>query len=190
MHTSLLRITTWRYILPLLVLFCGITCFVFPSYQTRLNETAGEEVTSLDTRFSYSLEDVHKAFEKLGVAGRSLYRSVVGGIDMVYPLVYGLLFILVLANLLKKTIDPGSRFMLLALLPLLGVGCDYLENINTLSLLRDYPLLSAQKVAWGEQMTRMKHAFLFLTLGSALLLAVALLVKRLKKGIGHPGSFI
>jgi hypothetical protein len=188
MHKILLRASTWKYIFPLFVLFFGITFFVFPSYQYRLNEIAGQEVKSLDTRFSYTLKEVRMDFEKLGVAGRSLYSSIVGGVDMLYPLVYGLFFILILANLLKRTIGPGSKLMLLALLPILGVVCDYLENINTLSLLRNYPQLSEQEVAWGEQMTRMKHAFLFLSLGFALFLAVALLVKILKKRTGNPVS--
>jgi hypothetical protein len=186
MNKILQRASTWKYILPLFILFFGITCFVFPSYHSRLKEIAGEEVKSLDSRFSYTMDEVRTDFEKLGVAGRSLYQSIVGGIDMVYPIVYGLFFILILANLLKKTTNPGSKFMLLAMLPTLGVLCDYLENINTLSLLRDYPHLSEQSVAWGEQMTRMKLAFLLLTLGFVLFLAVSLLVKRLKKRTGNP----
>jgi hypothetical protein len=58
---------------------------------------------------------------------------------------------------------------------------DYLENFNTLKLLNQYPQLSAQSVAWGEQMTRAKHGFLFLSVGLVIFFTIALLIKTLMK---------
>lgn len=172
------RTSNWKYILPLFILFCGVSFFIFPKYQSQLAEMAGEEVKPLDIRFSYTVDEVINDFEKLGVEGRDLYKFIVGRIDMVYPIIYGLFFILVLAYLLKKVTNPDSKFILIALLPLLGMLFDYLENFNTLSLLNNYPNLSEQGVAWGEQMTRIKHGLLFFSIGCALVLAIVLLIKK------------
>ena len=171
--------STWKYILPLFILFCGVTFYIFPKYQSQLREIAGEEVKPLDTRFSYTLEEVVSDFEKLGVEGRHVYQFIVGRIDMIFPVIYGLFFILTLAYLLKKITPPHSKWMLIALLPVLGMLFDYLENFNTLSLLKNYPDLSAQGVAWGEQMTRLKHGFLFLSIGLILFLAIGVVIKKL-----------
>jgi len=143
-------------------------------------EVAGGGVQPLDTRFSYTTAEVSDTFQKLGSEGRAIYESVVGRIDMIYPLVYGALFILVLAYLLRKTADRTSGFILLALIPLSGVTFDYLENLNTLKLLHQFPDLSAQSVEWGEQMTKLKHGTLFFSLGMVILLAIVAVIGKIK----------
>lgn len=174
------RTSTWKYIVPLFLLFCGFTFYLFPHYQSRLNEIAGDKVKILDTRFSYTRDDVINEFKKLKPEGRKLYTFIVGRIDMAYPLIYGLFFILILAYLFKKTTKIDSKVILIALLPALGMLFDYLENMNTLHLLKRYPAISVQNVARGEQMTRMKHGILFISMGLTFFLAVALMFKKIK----------
>lgn len=178
MQHTLSRISNWKYLLTVFVLFSIFSFILFPHYQARLSETAGESVTPLDTRMSYAPEEVRTLFDSLGTEGRDIYKTVVG-IDMLYPIIYGLLFVLVLAWLLKKITREDSRWVLLALLPVIGVIFDHLENINTLKLLNRYPDISTTAVAWGEKMTLLKHSFGFLSVGLAVLLAVIYLVKRL-----------
>lgn len=181
MKYTLSQLSNWKYIVAVFALFAVFSFYLFPKYQARLSEAAGEQVTLLDTRFSYATDEVRLLFDKLGTEGRDIYKGVVG-IDMVYPLVYGILFILILAWLLKSITRPGSQWLMLAMLPVLGVLFDYLENINTLKLLNRYPDISADAVAWGEKMTLMKHSFGVLSVALAVLLAVVYIVKRVMHG--------
>jgi hypothetical protein len=144
-------------------------------------ESAGQEVIPLDSRFSYTYNEVENDFDKLGADGRSIYRFVIGKVDMLFPLIYGPLFILVLAWLLKKITRKDSDWIVLALFPLIGIAFEYLENFNTLSLLDNYPAITEEQVSWGEQMTRLKHIFLLLSVGLILILAATLLIKTLKQ---------
>lgn len=162
--------SNWKFISPLFILFAFFTFYLFPEYQGRLDKSAGEKVQSLDTRFSYTLNDVNTFFEKLGSEGRDIYSFVVGKIDMIYPVIYGLLFILLLAFLLKKVFPYKKKLILMALLPVLGMLFDYLENFNTLKLLEKYPFLTEKEPAFGELMTRCKHSFLFLSVLLAVIL--------------------
>lgn len=181
------KASTWKYLLPLFVMLCGFYAIIFPYYQSQLSVIAGEEVKPLDVRFTYTLEEVTRDFGKLGEAGRNVYKVVVGRVDMIFPVVYGLFLMLLLVNLLKKTTKPGSRLMLIALLPALVMLFDYLENLNTLRLLENYPDLLPQAVARGEQMTRIKWLSLFLSLGLAFLLTASLLIKKLMQRKGKTG---
>lgn len=173
------RTSNWKYLLPLFLLFCGFG-FLFSHYQAQLTALAGEKIEPLDVRSSYTLAEVSRDFGKLGEEGRELYRFIVGRVDMVYPLVYGPFLILVLAYLLRKLTEPGSRLILIALLPALGMLFDYLENSNTLRLLAHYPNLSEPAVTWGAQMTRLKHGVLLFSMGLAIVLAVVLVVKKFR----------
>ncbi|WP_169728005.1 hypothetical protein [Adhaeribacter aquaticus] len=142
-------------------------------------EIAGQKVIPLDIRLSYSLKEVLDEFDKLGLEGRKLYKYMVVQIDLIYPVMYGLFFILVLAFLLKNLFNTHSKYILFSLIPAFGVAFDYLENLNTIKLLNTYPHLSAQDVAWGELMTRMKHGILFFSIGLTVFLALVLLVKKI-----------
>ncbi len=75
--------------------------------------------------------------------------------------------------------------MLIALLPTVGMLFNYRENFNILNLLNSYPNLAQQGVNWGEQMTRLKHGFLLLSIGLALVLALVWLIKKLMSRKGN-----
>jgi hypothetical protein len=176
------RISNWKFILPFFLLFGFITFYLFPHYQLQLSQAAGEEIKPLDVRFSYSLSEVNYLFNKLGVEGRELYKKVVGRVDMIYPIIYGFFFGLTLAYLLKKISRRKPKLILIALLPVFGVLFDYLENLNTLNLLRQYPNIEEHGVSWGKQVTMIKHMFLFASLALILLLAISLLIKTAIQG--------
>src|SRR5687768_14581282 len=163
MKNILDKMSNWKFLLPFFVLFLIFPVFLFPYHQERMAKHAGEEIMPLDSRFSYSFNEVKNDFDKLGTEGRKVYRFAIGVVDMIFPVIYGPLFILVLAWLLKKLSGRNSNRMLLALFPIIGILFEYLENFNTLSLLDSYPAISEKSVSWGEQMTRLKHTFLMLS---------------------------
>jgi hypothetical protein len=173
--------SNWKFILPLFILFLIFPVFIFPYYQGRMAKVAGQEVIPLDSRFSYSYAEVKKDFDRLGSEGRNTYRFAISKIDMLFPVVFGLLFILTLAWLLKKITPEDSNWILLALFPCIGIIFEYLENFNTLSLLDNYPDITVESVTWGEQMTRLKQIFLLLSVASMPLLAITLLIKSFRR---------
>ena len=175
---TLAKFSNWKTLLPLFLIFALFSFYIFPQYQYRMTEAANGPVAPLDTRFSYTVEEARGAFDKLGAAGREVYREVVSRVDMVYPIVYGLLFMLVLAWILKKLTTSSSSWLFLALLPLVGVTFDYLENINTRKLLAQYPNLSTASVSWGERMTQFKHIAGLLSVALAVILFIVVMIRK------------
>jgi hypothetical protein len=173
--------SNWKFILPLFLLFAIFSFFLFPEYQSKMTEAAGEELAPLDTRFSYNTEEVTYFFDKLGPDGRDIYGTVAGRIDMLYPIVYAALFALVIAYLAKKLTHPDSKWLLVALLPVGGMIFDYLENFNTINLLKNYPNITADAVNYGQQMTRVKHVLLLFSVGLIIVLAVVVLVRKIAR---------
>ena len=181
MKNILDKMSNWKFILPFFILFLIFPFFLFPYHQERMARLAGQEIMPLDSRFSYSYNEVKNDFDKLGVEGRNVYRTAIGVVDMIFPLIYGPLFILVLAWLLKRLTRRDSNWILLAWFPLIGILFEYLENFNTLSLLNNYPAITESAVSYGEQMTQLKHIFLMLSVVFMPLLGIALLIKNFKR---------
>jgi hypothetical protein len=175
------KMSNWKFILPFFILFLIFPIFLFPYHQELMAKAAGEEIMPLDSRFSYSFNEVKTDFDKLGIEGRKVYRSAIGVVDMLFAVFYGPLFILVLAWLLKRLKGRNSNWILLSLFPLIGILFEYLENFNTLSLLDSYPAITESSVSWGEQMTRLKHIFLMLSVALMPILGIALLVKKFNR---------
>lgn len=87
----------------------------------------------------YDLDYVNKLFITLGEDGRNMYLTNQIPVDMVYPLLFGLTYALVLAYFLKKINKLRSPFSYLCLLPIIAGIADYLENIGIITLLNNYP---------------------------------------------------
>lgn len=111
---------------------------VMPYASTRLQEAVGEkEVLPLDLVIpTYSVEYAHQSMADYGAAGRSVYRLIELTADVIYPLIYGLAFALLIAFFWSR-IAPRLRW--LPLLPLAVVVFDYLENIFIVTLLSSFP---------------------------------------------------
>ena len=101
-----------------------------------------------------------------------------GKVDMIYPIVYGVFFVLLLASLLKKLFSKKSKIIFLSFLPLIGVLFDYLENFNTLKLLNKFPNITPEQVDYGSQMTQIKWVFLIMSILLVFALAITIPVQR------------
>ncbi len=166
------HLTSWKMIAALAVVFLFFMLYLFPTFQADFNQIAGVKVKSLDTRLSYSANDVLALFEALGERGRDKLLVFSGFADMIYPLVYGSMFYLPLR---KLTGPSGSRLRLLSYLPLATVVFDYIENVSILIMLSGFPAISETQVLIGSAATSLKWGFLGLTVASV----VALLGLRL-----------
>jgi len=87
----------------------------------------------------YDLDYVNKLFITLGENGRHFYLTNQIPVDMVYPLLFGLTYSILLAYFLNKINKLKSPFSYLSLLPIIAGIADYLENIGIITMLKSYP---------------------------------------------------
>jgi hypothetical protein len=83
----------------------------------------------------YDLDYVNKLFVTLGENGRHIYLTNQMLVDMIYPLLFGITYSLLLACFLRKINKLKPLFSYLCLLPILA---DYLENIGIIKMLKGY----------------------------------------------------
>ena len=90
----------------------------------------------------YDLNYVSELFTSLGENGRLTYLTNQIPVDMIYPLLFGLSYCLLLGYLLKKMNKLNSRYIYLCLIPIIAGIADYLENIGIITMLKNYPELT------------------------------------------------
>lgn len=175
------NIANWKTITPLFILVVLLMGFAFPKYQNQINELAGEELTALDVRMGYTKSEVVTLFDKMGEEGRGIYQFMSSKIDLICPIVYGLLLTLLIAALLKNITRSTSKWRWLYSLPFAAILFDYLENWNVLKLLSNYPNITEAEVAFSSQMTVMKWGVLVTVLLVLVVLGVVNLLKYFRK---------
>ncbi|PID33228.1 hypothetical protein CR969_01815 [Candidatus Saccharibacteria bacterium] len=154
---SLSRIgDSWWLIIVLASTFLFITLYAFPSFQAEFNQIAGTEIKSLDTRLWYSQQDILALFQILQEDGRDKLRLFSGVVDMIYPLVYGALFFLLLKKLAGSFSTKKSWLKYVCFLPIIAAVFDYIENINILIMLDTFPNISSTQVMLGSAATSLK----------------------------------
>ena len=90
----------------------------------------------------YDLNYVSELFSSLGENGRKTYLTNQIPVDMIYPLLFGLTYCLLLAYFLKKLNKLNAPYTYLCLLPIIAGIADYLENFGIITMLKSYPDLT------------------------------------------------
>ncbi len=90
----------------------------------------------------YNLNYVSELFNSLGEIGREIYLTNQIPVDMVYPLLFGLTYCLLLAYFLKKLNKLNTSFIYLCFIPIIAGIADYLENFGIIAMLKNYPELT------------------------------------------------
>lgn len=131
----------------------------------------------------YDLNYVNRLFNTLGEIGRKTYLSYQLPLDMVYPLLFGICYCLVLAYFLNKLDKLKTPLAYLCLLPFLAGAMDYAENIGIIALLNSYPDINKSSVTLTSSFSLIKSTsttIYFLVLIASLLV---LGIRTLKKAI-------
>jgi len=87
----------------------------------------------------YDLDYVSKLFISLGENGRLTYLTNQIPVDMIYPLLFGLSYSLILGYFLKKLNKLNSPYSFFSLLAIVAGIADYLENFGIVTMLKNYP---------------------------------------------------
>ena len=131
----------------------------------------------------YNKNYVNELFRTLGENGRVIYLTNQIPVDMVYPLLFGLTYTLILAYFLKKLNKLKSPFTYLCLLPIIAGIADYMENIGIITMLNSYPNLTEITVNTTNIFSVIKStstSIFFIALIVILLILVMKFVRRTK----------
>ena len=90
----------------------------------------------------YDLNYVSELFRSLGEIGRKTYLTNQIPVDMIYPLLFGLTYCLLLGYFLKKQNKLNAPYTYLCLLPIIAGISDYMENFGIITMLKSYPKLT------------------------------------------------
>jgi hypothetical protein len=129
----------------------------------------------------YNLDYVNKLFSALGENGREIYLTNQIPVDMIYPLLFGLSYSLLLVCFLKKLNKLKSPFTYLSLLPIIAGIADYLENIGIITMLNSYPDLTENTVITTNAFSVIKSISTSLFFIALIVILIILGIKFIKK---------
>lgn len=167
------------WILLLLALFLFTNGYVFPAVASRIAEDAGiASFWPLDLTPAYSPNEAYALVGSLGDSGRRLYAMVELTIDVVYPIVYALLFFLVAGAMLRRSPASPRWLERATLLPFVAAALDLVENVFILAIMLEFPRRNDGLARVSSVVTTTKLISLFVTVFLLLLLLVRWVVGR------------
>ena len=129
----------------------------------------------------YDIDYVNKLFSALGSNGRETYLTNQIPVDMIYPLLFGITYCLVMAYFLKKINKLNAPFMYLGVLPIIAGIADYFENIGIITMLNSYPDLTETTVSMTNIFSVIKSVSTSLFFIALIVVLIALVLKLFKK---------
>lgn len=157
--------------------FAGLLCIAFGLCYIGFiwrNKILGYK--TLDSRFWYTPSEAFRFFNALGEDGRWLYAVTEITLDFVFPLIYGLLLAFMIIFLCDR-----NYARLLALLPVLTVAADMLEN-NTVAYLAWCFDGRASLITWAAAVfTATKWVLFSLSLGAVIVGALIMVGEKWTK---------
>ncbi len=170
---QLTKISTIRILFILFILNLGL--FYLPGTPGNITENT-QKMQMPDMQGVYSAQDVHQFLTAIGQEGRESYQMMHLTIDMIFPLIYGLLFTGALAYLSARVKKPPRK--MLQYLGLAAAGFDLLENFFLLYITGTYPALQIRATAAAQLFSLAKFSFFAASILTILILAVKWLRRR------------
>lgn len=160
-------------IIALAVLFVFANGYVFPAVAARIAAVAAmPSFLPLDLTPMYSPGDASALLSALGPEGRRLYLVTELTVDLVYPVVYGALFYLLIQWLFARSAPPPRWLAHAPAIPIAAAALDLLENVCIVALLAVFPARTPALAVAASVTTTVKLALFALTLLLPLLLAL------------------
>lgn len=126
----------------------------------------------------YTVEEAYKTLEQLGEEGRAFALQYIAPLDMIFPMIYGIWFFMLLTWRGSLVLPRMKHPWLIGLMGLLGTIFDYMENWNIHRLLTHYPEQLVNTARIANICTRLKGVFLILNM---LLLIAGMIILQLRK---------
>lgn len=131
------RISNWKTLIITFAIYMFFNLILLKNAESKINELAHKSVGVIDLTFGFNPQKMLSMVADYGNAGREYYANTEMTTDVLYPIVYTLLFCIILTLLFRnKTYKP---FSFINLLPLGALIFDLLENITIVTLLKSFP---------------------------------------------------
>lgn len=127
----------------------------------------------------YDFEYVNSLLNALGSKGRHAYLYYQLPIDMIYPLLFGITYSLILAYILNKLGKLETHLFYFCGFPALTGLCDYLENVSIITILNLYPENSITLSQLASYFSVAKSAFTIVTFIILTILLIILMIQSL-----------
>lgn len=167
------RFSNWKTLVGLLLLYAIFPTVLFKNAAEKINALAAKEIGPIDLTFGFNPQRTLQMVEDYGDAARTYYKQVELTVDIAYPVVYALMFAVMLTLIYRRLI--GRPVIYLNMLPFVVMLFDFLENITIVSMLTHYPEQSMTMATLCELFKLIK----FLLLGLVIFLIVYGLIKLL-----------
>lgn len=190
MLATLHRLATGRNVLILLALDAVMMFGVMGAMSKWLQSAVGPgDARPLDLMIpTYSPRAAHTQLTFFGDEGREVYKTIELTADMIYPLVYGFAFALLIAFLWKRLVPQAGWVYWLPLLPLIGMLFDYAENMAIVSLINSFPAPALGMARLAGAFTLLKWLFAFAGIGAIAAGLVGWLYQRFSGGRAAPAA--
>lgn len=120
----------------------AVSCFIWLFQSSYPDMLCPPQNDTLDPRwYGYNAEDIKQYFDCIGSNGKKgleHYQYVTSKLDMMFPIVYGLLFFSLMCCFVTNHMAKFRWRNALLVLPFLVVCFDYWENTNTLAFIEQY----------------------------------------------------
>ncbi len=173
------RHASLRNILMLAGAILFFVLIIFPFYQKQIVPEGGPPI--LDLQFSFSREEGWETLNRFGEAGRQAYFQMLLLADTIFPLIYGLFFILLTSRVLRKHIPQGSFWRILNLGAIDVVVFDLCENIFIMYMLAKFPQEAATATRMASICGALKWVVLSLVMAMILVGFLSGLMRRTKQ---------
>ena len=162
MANFLNRISNWKTLVGLILLYILFPAVLFKNAEEKINALAGKEIGPIDLKFRFNPNRTLQMVEDYGEAGRLYYKHAELIIDTAYPIVYALLFAVIITLIYRWLLHGPVHY--LNLLPFVAMAFDFLENFAIISLLAHYPEQSILMATFCEIFKLLKWLFFGLIL--------------------------
>lgn len=166
------RISSPALLIALMLCYLLVVFVLFPAMASEAARGTGP----LDLLFHYSPDRAYAMIEAYGPQGRSAYRLSALTADVVYPVVYSLMFSVWLTLLLRPR-APGR--CLLQILPFTVLIADLLENSGIVAMLTLYPARHDGLAMATSLMTSVKWSLAALMIGATVVFTLRAAASRL-----------
>lgn len=173
------KISNWKTFGALLILYILFAVFVMSG----MTGDGALKHQPLDLLFSYTPQEAYALIESYGnFRGRYAFMSMTA--DTIYPILYTLLFMVLIMQLCKVFWPKDLKKQWIALVPLLAFVFDILENASIITMLRSYPERHDTIAQMSSLCTSLKWLSVGLVFGIICVLLVMVVAKVVVKKTG------
>lgn len=166
----------------LIFLFIAVVVMTFiliPAFYPRIEQLSGG-YAALDTLFAYTPDQAYNIIGSYGAPAAELYLRLLLTFDIVFPLVYGLFFSMLIVQVYDRLFARHPFAQRLVYVPILTALADLAENISIAVLLNAYPQRLDILAGFASLMTTAKWVGLYATIGVLVIGLVWLFIRYLR----------